>query len=86
MPLITSLASTGTATGRPAAQFPCAGDPDQEADDHQHRDRVHRAGIVRLGDHVYSLDQLDHERDCQPDQEQRMTQCVPPPLTQADQR
>ena len=33
---------------RPADQFPCAGDPDQEANDHQHRDRVHRAGIALL--------------------------------------
>ena len=46
---------------RPADQFPCAADPDQEADNHQDRDRVHRAGIARLGDHLYSLDQLDHE-------------------------
>src|ERR1700733_13729034 len=72
---------------RPADQFPCAGDPDQEADDHQHRDRVHRARIAPVSDHGYSLDQLDHERYGQPDQEHRMTQCVPPPpLTQADQR
>src|SRR5215471_21642732 len=43
---------------RPADQFPCAGDPDQEADDHQDCDGVHCAGVVWLGDHADSLDQL----------------------------
>jgi hypothetical protein len=44
------------------------GDPDQEAGDHQDRDRVHRAVIARLDDHVYSHDELDHERGGQPNQ------------------
>ena len=45
--------------------------PIRKADDHQGRDGVHCAGVVWLGDHVGSLGQLDHERDDQPEQEQR---------------
>ena len=71
---------------RAADQLPCAGDPEQEADDHERRDRVHRAGITRVGDHVYSLDQLDHERHREHDKKHRLSQCVPRRLMQADER
>ena len=62
------------------------GNPDQEADHREDRDRVHGPRVARMGVYVDSLEQLDHERDGQPDQEQPITHGGPPHLTQPDQR
>jgi len=70
---------------RPADQLPGTGDPEQEADHDQLRDRFHGPGAVWMGDHMCSLDELDHERDGQPEQEHRITHGAPPNLTQPDQ-
>jgi hypothetical protein len=70
---------------RAADQFPRAGDPDQEADDHQDRDSVHRAGVTWLGDHDGSLGHLQQEHDDQPEQEHHITQPLPH-LARPDQR
>src|ERR1700742_1264372 len=56
---------------RAADQVPRPEDPDQEADDHQDRDRLHRAPVTRPLHHVDPSDELDDERDREEDEEQR---------------
>src|SRR6476660_265533 len=68
---------------RAADQLPGPADPAQEADDHQDRDRVHRAGVVRMGDNRQAFDQLEDEYDHQPDQEKRVPHDAPPHLAPA---
>src|ERR1700750_419576 len=63
---------------RAADQLPGPADPAQEADDHQDRDRVHRVGVVRMGDNHQAFDQLEDEYDHQPDQEKRAPHDAPP--------
>jgi hypothetical protein len=60
--------------------------PDQEANRHQDRNRIHRTRITRMGDHFYSLDQLCHENDYQACHEQPIAHCAPTNLAQADRR
>jgi hypothetical protein len=71
---------------RPADQLPGADHPDEEADRHHNRGRLHRTGIARMRDHLRSRDQLEHERDHKPDQEQAVAYRNPPQLVEADQR
>jgi hypothetical protein len=71
---------------RPADQLPGAGHPDEEADRHDDRDRLHRTGIARVPDHLHSREQLEHEGDYEQDQEHAVAYRGPPDLAHADQR
>src|ERR1700722_6813954 len=57
-----------------ADQLPGARDADQQADDHDHGDRLNRAGAVGTQDQPHPRRELNRERDREAGKEQRVTQ------------
>src|SRR5690242_16472681 len=68
---------------RASDQLPGPADPAQEADDHQDRDRVHRVGVVRMGDNRQAFEQLEDEYNHEPQQEKRVPHDAPLDLAPA---
>jgi LuxR family maltose regulon positive regulatory protein len=67
-------------------QFPGPGDADEEADHHEHGDRVHRPGVGRVNPHVDALAELDDEDNGKPEDEPGIAGRLPSQMSPAQHR